>query len=85
MTETDVVGRLRKYEHLLKSHGVKIEDDDSPEEGSQNGSQNETQDRKSKVANKAAKPHLQPPSALFSDKENSFHVERYSAYPLLTT
>jgi hypothetical protein len=28
LTETDLVGRLRRYEHLLKKHGIKLDDDE---------------------------------------------------------
>lgn len=74
LTETDLVGRLRRYEHLLKSHGVKI-DDDSPEEDnheeparlSMSAPRGPHQHRHSKLA----------PGSLFADKENSHYVEKY--------
>jgi hypothetical protein len=75
LTETDLVGRLRKYEHLLKTHGVKIDDDDSPgEESSGNWAD---RGRETGLSMTVPRARNQPPGALFADKENSHYVERY--------
>ncbi len=82
-TETDLVAKLRRYEHLLQKHGVKIDADDfhgdptsrerlSPEEYDPASSYN--------LGMCAPRARNAPKGALFADKENSRYVEKY--YPL---
>ena len=71
LSEQDLAARLRRYEHLLKKHGVKLEDDDDvPQDGEPHNSDN----------------HLlmlpRAPQAdkgmLFTDHQNSRYVEKYA-------
>jgi hypothetical protein len=88
LTEIDMVGRLRRYEHLLRSHGVKIDDDDSPGEETSGWTAG---NRDARLSMNVPRARNQPPGALFADKENSHYVERYgddssfSDFPLLTS
>lgn len=66
------MGRLRKYEHLLRSHGVKIDNDDSPGEESSGFDRG----RETGLSMTVPRGRHQPPGALFADKENSHYVER---------
>lgn len=65
------MGRLRKYEHLLRSHGVKIDNDDSPGEESSGFDRG----RETGLSMTVPRGRHQPPGALFADKENSHYVE----------
>lgn len=76
LAETDIVGRLKRAEQLLRSHGVRIDDeeaDDQPNEG-------RSLERHEEPVLSMTVPRSRhaPPGALFKDKENSHYVERYA-------
>jgi hypothetical protein len=66
------VGRLRRYESLLKSHGVKI-DDDSPGEEAE-------EIHEPRLSMSVPRLRHQERGALFKDKENSHYVEKYGSW-----
>jgi hypothetical protein len=70
LTEIDLVGRLRRYESLLKSHGIKTDDDSPSEEAEEN------QVPRLSMTVPRARHHER--GALFTNKENSHYVEKYA-------
>jgi hypothetical protein len=80
LTEIDLAARLRKYEHLLKSHGVKIEDEDTPQEADEPRPKNKSPDHfefKLLSMNAPSPRNLEGEGgALFTDKGNSHFVEK---------
>ncbi|KAH8668289.1 fungal-specific transcription factor domain-containing protein [Tricladium varicosporioides] len=77
-TETDLATRLKKYEHLLKKNGIKIEDDEDDPSGAA------TEDRVHAYREYGAPESISlavprarnaERGALFTDKENSHYVE----------
>ena len=79
-TELDLVARLRKYEHLLKTHGVKIEDEDTPQEADEPRPKNKSPDHiEFNLLSMNAPSHRtlqEEGGSLFTDKENSHFVEK---------
>lgn len=80
-TEIDLAARLRKYEHLLKTHGVKIEDDDASQEPEEATSENSSSaggvDPELRLLSLSTpRPRNLERGALFTDKENSHYVEK---------
>ena len=81
LTEIDLAARLRKYEHLLKSHGVKIDDEDTPQEADeQPGPENKSPDHFEfkLLSMNAPSPGTSggDGGSLFTDKGNSHFVEK---------
>lgn len=81
LTEIDLAARLRKYEHLLKTHGVKIEEGDAsqePEEATPEhilpagGGDPEL----NLLSLNTPRPQNLERGALFTDRENSHYVEK---------
>lgn len=71
-TEQDLAARLRRYEHLLKKHGVKIEeDDDAPED------RREACGVQSGLSLDCPRDLKQDQGMLFADNQNSRYVEKY--------
>ncbi len=71
-----MAGRLRKYEHLLKSHGIKI-DDEELEKPDFDGLQ-VTDIYDSRVISMVAPRNRNTvKGALFADKDKSYYVEKY--------
>jgi hypothetical protein len=67
LSETDLATRLRKYEQLLRTHGVKIEDEED----------NEPAPPLLQLSLTAPpRGHPTETGALFSDKQNSHYVEK---------
>jgi len=72
LTESDLIGRLRRYEHLLKKHNIKIEDDEEvPEDTAVNPEHGHPEaGRRTSIPRRATR------GALFQDKENTRYVEK---------
>lgn len=80
LAETDLAGRLRKYEHLLKTHGIKI-DDEELEKPEPDDNQVEDDFSSNKVVSMTVPRHRNAArGALFADKDKSHYVEKY--FPL---
>jgi hypothetical protein len=77
LAETDLAGRLKKYEHLLRSHNIKIEDDDDAEPSSVDLPEESTFRPHSLLSLTVPRPRNTERGALFADKGNSHYVERY--------
>jgi hypothetical protein len=76
LAETDLAGRLRKYEHLLKTHGIKIDDEELEKPG-HDGPQSDffpTGDRV--ISMTAPRGRNLVKGALFADKDKSHYVEK---------
>lgn len=76
-TEQDLAARLRKYEHLLKKNGIKIEEDeDAPEDRPEPSTYGVERGLTLEVprAPKADK------GMLFADHQNSRYVEKYALF-----
>jgi len=67
LSEQDLAARLRRYEHLLKKNGVKIDEEDDEAFGT----------RGLTLAPPKSKTDK---GMLFSDHENSRYVEKYDTY-----
>jgi hypothetical protein len=88
LSETDVLGKLRRYEQLLKSHGVKLDDDEEEpqiiEEPSQRGPEttNTATDWNGRTTIGLAAPRAPDTEAgsLFIHKEEAHYVEKYVPY-----
>jgi len=78
LTEIDLAARLRKYEHLLKTHGIKIEDDDASQEPEEAPPENPpSSDPELRLLSlNTPRPRNLERGALFTDKENSHYVEK---------
>jgi hypothetical protein len=88
LAETDIAGRLKRAEHLLRTHGVKIDDDEEEEQDVQSYKKPEPERVLSlDVPRRPHHGHHQhgPPGALFKDKENSHYVERYIMSSVLSS
>ncbi|KAG4419499.1 hypothetical protein IFR04_007373 [Cadophora malorum] len=78
LTEIDLAARLRKYEHLLRTHGVKIDhDDDSPPDAGErsHGSSHSHETGSNGLSYNVPRTRNVERGALFADKENSHYVE----------
>ncbi|KUJ21692.1 uncharacterized protein LY89DRAFT_380662 [Mollisia scopiformis] len=74
LAETDIAGRLKRAEQLLRSHGVKIDDEEADEVHEEMPySGRPEQDRTLALAGPRRRDHSH--GALFKDKENSHYVE----------
>jgi hypothetical protein len=83
LTETDLVGRLRRYEHLLKKHGVKLDDEDDGEaENNEDGERPDSSVEGPFSLNVPRAPGAEK-GALLSYKGNTHYVEKYVCNYLL--
>ncbi len=74
--DTELAGRLRKYEHLLKSHGIKIDDEELEKPGFDGPQVTDIYDPR--VVSMVAPRHRNAvKGALFADKDKSYYVEKY--------
>ncbi len=76
LTETDLADRLKRYEHLLRKHGVKLDDEDEDEmktRGEREGSHPHPDEF---LAMHAPRPKGGERGALFANKENFHYVEK---------
>lgn len=71
-SEQDLAARLRRYEHLLKKNGVKIEDDEEVPEEHPNPDFGERG-----LALQVPRAPKADKGILFSDHQNSRYVEKY--------
>jgi hypothetical protein len=85
LPEADIAAKLRRYEHLLKTHGVKIEDDDTAVDSkSSNEDHVEFKPQSgdaSRLSMNCPRPQNTEAGALFADKENTYYVEKYELSP----
>ena len=85
VAETDLAGRLKRAEDLLRKNGVRIDDEDEEDHDEQPFSKKPEPEKilSLDVPRRPHHPHGHghghnaPPGALFKDKENSHYVERY--------
>lgn len=80
LTEIDLAARLRKYEHLLRTHGVKIDHDDEVIPGSAeraNESPHWHEPGANGLSMNVPRARNVERGALFADKESSHYVEKY--------
>jgi hypothetical protein len=75
LSEQDIGTRLRKYEQLLKKHGVKFEDDDLVDEPESSNSHNHVERGLPLDVPRAPRAER---GMLFADKGNSRYVEKYA-------
>lgn len=75
LAETDIVGRLKRAEDLLRKNGVKIDDDDEAEEQRNEEPSYSRPEREPVLSMSGPRRRYLPPGALFKDKENSHYVE----------
>ncbi|TVY37497.1 Aurofusarin cluster transcription factor [Lachnellula occidentalis] len=79
LTEIDLAAKLRKYEHLLKSHGVNIDEDDIPEEIDESPPQIKSPDHHEFQLLSMNAPSSRTSEgdggSLFTDKGNSHYVD----------
>jgi len=80
LTEADLAARLRRYEQLLKTHGVKLEDDEVNNEPTVPPDYDEGSGSHALGMN-GPRPRNQTKGALFADRENSHYVEKYDNLP----
>lgn len=78
-SEQDLATRVRRYEQLLKKHGVKIEDDDdaSEEHHDQSTPPHSLQSNDRLLSLDAPRHIKEDKGILFVDKGNSRYVEKY--------
>jgi hypothetical protein len=76
LAETDLVGRLRKYEHLLKTHGIKIEDEEPAHRTGNEGPHFDDDMDSREMTLSAPRASNAEKGALFADKDNSHYVEK---------
>ncbi|KAE8441170.1 hypothetical protein EG329_005799 [Mollisiaceae sp. DMI_Dod_QoI] len=74
LAETDIVGRLKRAEQLLRSHGVKVDEEEEDEQPIQESSYAKPE-REPVLSMTVPRRRDRPPGALFKDKENSHYVE----------
>ena len=72
-SEQDVAARLRRYEHLLKKNGIKIDDDDDGQE--------DTSEPNNMHLLQVSRPPRADNGMLFTDQQNSRYVEKYYSVP----
>lgn len=77
LAETDLVDRLRKYEHLLKTHGIKIEDEEPAQRTGNEGPHFDDDMDSREMTLSAPRARNTEKGALFADKDNSHYVEKY--------
>lgn len=77
-SEQDLATRLRKYEQLLKKHGVKIDDDDHSDENQESPNRVEH----AALSIDAPRDPTVERGMLFKDKENTRYVERYAFFKI---
>lgn len=73
LTEQDLAARLRRYEHLLKKNGVKIEEDEDAPEGRREASGGVQKG----LSLEYSTPPERDKGMLFADNQNSRYVEKY--------
>lgn len=81
LTESDLVLRLRRYEHLLKSHGVKVELEDLHPQDYPRTSKNDEDVAVSELGRltmNAPASHKQEPGSLFFGQSRAHYVEKYA-------
>lgn len=80
LTEIDLAAKLRKYEHLLKSHGVNIDDEDIPEESDEPRPQNKSPDHHEFQLLSMNAPSPRTPEgeggSLFTNKGHSHYINK---------
>lgn len=77
LAETDIAGRLKRAEQLLRSHGVKIDDDEADEANEEMPYSAKPEPERVLTLSVPRRRRDAPPGALFKDKENSHYVERF--------
>jgi hypothetical protein len=82
IAETDLVGRLRKYELLLKTHGIKVDDEEPARKTGDGPSQLAEDFDPGVISMLAPRARNSEKGALFAEKENSHYVEKYFLPPL---
>ena len=76
-SEQDLAARLRRCEHLLRKHGVRIDDDD--DDATDEPPEPPAEDRRLALA--APRNPVTDKGILFSDHQNSRYVEKYRLLP----
>lgn len=80
-SESDLAAKLRKYEHLLKKHGIDIdEDDDDPLESSTATTLSQTHHINQKLSLEVPRNPSDERGMFINEKGNSRYVERYAKY-----
>jgi hypothetical protein len=75
-SETDLATRLRKCEQLLRTHGVKIEDEEYIAPGAHLLAEPFTEQLDTTLSLTVARARNSEEGALFADKQNSHYVEK---------
>ncbi|RDL39484.1 uncharacterized protein BP5553_03824 [Venustampulla echinocandica] len=75
LNEIDIGAKLRKYEQLLKKHGVKIEEDGGSAAVEELDNSYREDGAQAALNMTVPRPRNAEPGALFTDKENSRYVE----------
>ncbi len=86
LSEADLAAKLRRYEHLLKTHSVKFEDEDTAVDSRSNNEDRgefSPQSGEARLSMNVPRPRDVESGALFADKEDTYYVEKYE--PLRST
>lgn len=77
-TEIDLATSLRKYEHLLRTHGIKFDDEDNSQEPDEALTENKSPDKTNfkLLTLNVPSGRNSKKGALFTDKANSHYVEK---------
>lgn len=81
-TEQDLAARLRRYEHLLRKNGIKIEEDEDAPEDAPEQSHMPSGPQSSLL--EAPRNPKTDNGMLFTDHQNSRYVEKYDPHPCLS-
>jgi hypothetical protein len=81
IVETDLVARLRRYEQLLKTHGIKVDEEVHARKNGNESSQFDDDFDSRELMMSAPRARNSEKGALFADKENSHYVEKYLLPP----
>ena len=78
LAENDLAGRIRKYEHLLKTHGIKIDDEelDKPEHDDPQHIDEFNSGADRVISMMAPRGRNRVKGSLFADKDKSHYVEK---------
>jgi hypothetical protein len=83
LTEIDLTARLRRYEHLLRTHGIKADEEDNDAHPETNSNPDgEREHLEAKLSMSAPRSCDAERGALFADRENSHYVEKYAPLTL---